>query len=71
MGKDSDRCRRSGAQYLKPENNWMDIDSDADDDVFSDDEVMSNHSSVAERLGILHAIYQMITKLLLTCLTLV
>lgn len=58
MGKDSDRCRRSGAQCLKPENNWMDIDSDADDDVFSDDEVMSNHSSVAERLGILHAIYQ-------------
>lgn len=58
MGKDSDKCRRSGAQCMELENGWMDIDSDVEDDVFSDDEVVSNPSSLAERLGVLHAVYQ-------------
>ena len=43
---------------MELENGWMDIDSDVEDDVFSDDEVVSNPSSVAERLGVLHAVYQ-------------
>lgn len=63
MGKDfkdetSKKCRRSGVQCLELDSNWLEVDSDEDDDVFNDDEVLSNHSSVAERLGILHAVYQ-------------
>jgi ankyrin repeat protein len=63
MGKDfkdetSMKYRRSGVQCLDLESNGLEVDSDEDDDVFSDEEVLSTHSSVAERLGILHAVYQ-------------
>lgn len=57
MGKDFDRCRRFGVQCLKLENNWMNIDFDVDDDVFSDDEVMLNYFSVVECFGIFYVIY--------------
>lgn len=56
--KDSSKKRRSGVECLELESSFLDVDSDADDDVFSDEEVVSNHSNVAERLGILHAVYQ-------------